>query len=140
MTPGILNDDGVLSNDFDAEGDAMVAVLVTGPQHAAAGWFTLNSNGTFSYRHNGNSATFDTFSYQAVDSRGAVSQQTVTVFISIIESLPSDWQNPILRYDVNNDGAVSPIDALLLINYINAQASPPPPCHSPGLRGLRFTM
>jgi hypothetical protein len=27
------------------------------------------------------------------------------------------WQNSPIRYDVNNDGGVSPIDALLLINY-----------------------
>ncbi len=30
------------------------------------------------------------------------------------------WQNPVNRFDVNNDGGVSPVDALLLINYVNA--------------------
>jgi len=30
------------------------------------------------------------------------------------------WQNSPNQYDVNNDRGVSPIDALLLINYINA--------------------
>jgi hypothetical protein len=106
-------------------------LVVTRPQYATAGGFTLNANGTFTYRHNGGASTFDTFTYQAVDSNGAVSQQIVTVVISIVEATPSDWQNPILRYDVNNDGAVSPIDALLLINYINSQASPPPALPQP---------
>ena len=34
--------------------------------------------------------------------------------------LANPWQNSPNPYDVNNDGGVSPIDALLLINYINA--------------------
>ena len=85
-------------------------------------------------------STFDTFTYQAVDSNGAVSQQIVTVVISIVETPASDWQNPILRWDVNNDGAVSPIDALLLINYINAQTgNPPPPLPVPRPVGARST-
>ncbi len=37
-----------------------------------------------------------------------------------METPASDWQNPILRWDVSNDGFVSPIDALMLINYINS--------------------
>ena len=131
-------DDGVLLNDADAEGDALRALVVTRPQYATAGGFTLNANGTFTYRHNGGASSFDTFTYQAVDINGAVSQQIVTVVISIVESTPSDWQNPILRYDVNNDSAVSPIDALLLINYINAQASPPPPLPDPRPVGAPF--
>ena len=31
--------------------------------------------------------------------------------------MPTDTGNP---YDVNNDGVVSPLDALLIINYLNA--------------------
>lgn len=34
----------VLANDSDADGDALTAVLVTGPAH---GTLTLNANGTF---------------------------------------------------------------------------------------------
>jgi len=120
------NDDSVLRNDADPEGDALQAVLVTPPQYAAAGGFTLRADGTFTYRHNGGPSMFDTFSYRARDGLGALSEQIVTVVISIVNSVPAEWQNPILRWDVNNDGFVSPIDALLLINYINSQSSPPP--------------
>ena len=35
----------------------------------------------------------------------------------------SPWQNQTNRFDVNNDGAVSPIDALLIINDLNAKGS-----------------
>jgi exo-beta-1,3-glucanase (GH17 family) len=31
-----------------------------------------------------------------------------------------DWKNPGLPFDVNNDGRITPLDVLLVINYINA--------------------
>jgi VCBS repeat-containing protein len=116
LTPGVPGDDGVLLNDTDAEGDALTAVLETGPTH---GVLTLNPNGTFVYTHNGNSATRDTFSYRARDEHGALSLSAVTVVINIVDSPPAEWQNPINRFDVNNDGFVSPIDVLLVINLLN---------------------
>jgi glucose/arabinose dehydrogenase len=36
---------------------------------------------------------------------------------------PSDWQNPRLAEDVDDDGVVAPIDALLVINLINSAGS-----------------
>ena len=38
---------GVLGNDSAVEGDALTAVLVSGPSHAAS--FALNANGSFTY-------------------------------------------------------------------------------------------
>jgi hypothetical protein len=35
------------------------------------------------------------------------------------------WQNPVIHCDVNNDGGVSPMDVLLVINYINAHPGAP---------------
>lgn len=37
------------------------------------------------------------------------------------------WQNPHNRYDVNNDGIVSPLDVLLILNKINESGSGPLP-------------
>jgi VCBS repeat-containing protein len=122
-TPGQAGDDGVLLNDTDAEGDAITAVLVSAPQHAVAGTFRLNVDGTFSYSHNGDAATVDSFAYQARDAHNALSQQVVTVLLQITDAPPPDWQNPISQFDVNNDGFVSPVDVLLVINYINEQGS-----------------
>ena len=71
----------------------------------------------------------DSFRYTVQDSSGMVSNQaTVTVTVTEV----ADYQNPIatLREDVNNDGQVSPIDALIVINYVNVnsdQALPPDP-------------
>src|SRR5207249_1544242 len=46
-TPLTVPPPGVLANDSDADGDALAAILVSGPAHAAA--FTLNPDGSFSY-------------------------------------------------------------------------------------------
>ena len=35
----------------------------------------------------------------------------------------SGWQNPLIVRDVNQDGSVSPIDALMVINYLNRNGS-----------------
>ena len=37
--------------------------------------------------------------------------------------LASDWQNPLLPYDVNDTSSVTPLDALLLINDLNRNGS-----------------
>ncbi|MCA9219106.1 MAG: hypothetical protein KDA71_02200, partial [Planctomycetales bacterium] len=44
--------------------------------------------------------------------------------------LASDFQNPRNRHDVNADRQVSPIDALLVINQLNATGSRPLSSHS----------
>lgn len=69
---------GVLANDTDADGDALTAVLATGPANAAA--FTLNADGSFSYTPNAG-ATSDSFTYMAND--GTVNSAPVTVTITV---------------------------------------------------------
>jgi hypothetical protein len=39
--------------------------------------------------------------------------------------LPNRWQNPLNNWDVSGDGKVHPIDALKIINYINAHPGDP---------------
>jgi Tol biopolymer transport system component len=75
---------GVLGNDTDAEDTVPgTAVLVTGPAHNV-GAFTLNSNGSFTYTHDGSAGTSDSFTYQAKDSGGKLSNvTTVTITITI---------------------------------------------------------
>jgi len=73
----------VLANDSDAEGTPLTAAVVTNPQH---GTLTLNGDGTFSYTHNGDSATSDSFTYRAVD--GLSTADTATVTITIIDEAP----------------------------------------------------
>jgi FtsP/CotA-like multicopper oxidase with cupredoxin domain len=72
---------GVLNNDTDPDGPAaLTAVLVAGPANASA--FTLNSDGSFIYTHDGLGTTSDTFTYQAFDGAGNSNIATVTITIT----------------------------------------------------------
>ncbi len=72
----------VLANDTDpdpGETATLTAHLVGGqPGH---GQLALNTDGTFSYHHNGDAATTDSFTYEARDIHGAASAATVTITI-----------------------------------------------------------
>ncbi len=64
---------GVLDNDEDPEGLALTAVKVADPTN---GTVTLNSNGSFTYTHDGSDTAFDSFTYQAMDPGGMMSAVT----------------------------------------------------------------
>ncbi|MFV8225659.1 Ig-like domain-containing protein, partial [Christiangramia aquimixticola] len=72
--------DSVLENDTDADNDVLTAILVDGVNH---GTLTLNSDGTFTYTHDGSETISDSFTYKAND--GDNDSNTVTVDIEIIE-------------------------------------------------------
>ncbi len=69
---------GVLANDFDVDGDALVVSLVDVPLN---GNVSLAPNGGFSYIPNENFFGIDTFSY--VSSDGVFDSETVTVTVSV---------------------------------------------------------
>jgi VCBS repeat-containing protein len=69
---------GVLGNDSDPDGDALSAVLVSGPGH---GSLTLNADGSFTYSPDDNFNGSDSFSYRAGD--GSLTSGSVTVTITI---------------------------------------------------------
>jgi PKD repeat protein len=70
---------GVLGNDSDPNGDALSAVLVTGPSHSAA--FALNANGSFSYTPAANYHGPDSFTYRASD--GTLESALATVSLTV---------------------------------------------------------
>ncbi|MBN2481446.1 MAG: cadherin-like domain-containing protein [Bacteroidales bacterium] len=70
---------GVLANDTDAEADGLTADQIAGPTHSSS--FSLNSNGSFTYVHDGSETTSDAFTYRAYD--GALYSNTATVTITI---------------------------------------------------------
>ena len=118
-TDGNPSNDGVLANDIDPEGAVLTAVLVTGPANAAQ--FSLNADGTFTYQHDFDKGKVtDSFTYRASDGNGLSVVTTVT--INIDNPPPPSHQNPDNFLDVNADGFISPIDALLIINIINERA------------------
>jgi hypothetical protein len=85
-TPINLPDDqGVLANDFDAEGDPLLALLVTSTAH---GTLSLNTNGSFSYIPALNFIGIDSFSYRATDGKGTSVVATVTLAVNPSANLP----------------------------------------------------
>ncbi|WP_193844447.1 Ig-like domain-containing protein [Flavobacterium hungaricum] len=75
----------ILLNDTDAEGNTLTAVLVSGP---ANGSLTLNSNGTFTYVHNGSETTTDSFTYRANDGTASSNIATVTITVTPVNDAP----------------------------------------------------
>ncbi len=88
---------GVLSNDSDADGDSLAAVLVSGP---ANGSLSLAADGSFTYTPDTGFAGTDSFSYSAGD---GISTSTATVTMTITNATPvsasdglATWRNTAL--------------------------------------------
>jgi VCBS repeat-containing protein len=77
----------VLANDQNSGGDTLTAVLTASPAHGSV---QLNSDGTFTYTHDGSETHSDSFGYQAVDSL-ATKSGSATVYITItnVNNTPS---------------------------------------------------
>ena len=91
---------GVLSNDTDAEGSALTAVLVSGPAH---GTLSLNANGSFSYTPTTGYVGSDSFSYRANDGKANSNTATVAITVNTIlytENFNSNTPNPLLPWTV----------------------------------------
>lgn len=106
----------VLSNDFDPDGTLAVNTvgIVNGP---AQGTVQVHANGTVTYRPRFGFVGTDSFTYTVRDNDGATSNLATVSIAVIIDPYP--WHNPKISLDVNNDGFVSAIDALIVINDLN---------------------
>ena len=106
--------DGVLANDADADGDTIAVDQFTTPSF---GTLDLNDNGTFTYVNtSGAVGVVDSFTYSPIDATGRTGAPVV-VSLTLGQSR---YQNPIRQFDVNADGNISPVDALIVINYVAA--------------------
>lgn len=90
-TPLSVGVPGVLGNDTDVDGDALSAVLVSGPSHGA---LSLNAGGSFNYTPAAGYSGDDAFSYKAND--GSLDSNAVTVVITVNEVIvtPVDTEDP----------------------------------------------
>lgn len=70
---------GVLANDNDPDGDALTAVLATGPAH---GTLTLNADGSFRYAPTAGYAGADSFSYRPSDAKASGNVATVSISVT----------------------------------------------------------
>ena len=75
---------GVLNNDKDDDGDSLVAHLHHTPKH---GTLEFYPNGTFTYTHNNNDQSDDSFTYFAYD--GLLVSQVATAYI-VVNSSPDE--------------------------------------------------
>jgi VCBS repeat-containing protein len=76
---------GVLGNDTDLDGDALTAVLDSGPTNGA---LTLNSDGSFSYTPNSGFLGQDSFTYKANDGLLLSNVATVTITVQTDNTPP----------------------------------------------------
>ncbi|MFC0080169.1 Ig-like domain-containing protein, partial [Flavobacterium procerum] len=111
---------GVLTNDSDADGDALTAILVSNPTH---GTLTLNSDGSFTYVHDGSETLSDSFTYKAND--GYEDSSTVTVSITINPVNDAPVTNDDNNYTVAEGGTLTVTVAnSILLNDTDAENNP----------------
>lgn len=86
-TVAVLNNDqtNLLHNAVDVDQDELSAILVTDPSN---GNLTLNSDGTFTYTHDGSETTSDSFTYKANDGFLDSNIATVTITINQVNDAP----------------------------------------------------
>ncbi|MCA9172387.1 MAG: cadherin-like domain-containing protein, partial [Planctomycetales bacterium] len=81
----IVGAPGLLANDFDANGDNLIVVLVSGPLN---GTLQLGADGSLVYQSNVDFVGTDRFSYQAFDGTAFSAVATVDIVITSAGSLP----------------------------------------------------
>jgi uncharacterized repeat protein (TIGR01451 family) len=120
---------GVLVNDSDVEGDALTAVLDTGP---SSGTVTLHADGSFTYTPNAGFTGFDTFTYLVT--AGGLNSNTATVTIAI--------SPPPLGFVVNRrDASVAVLsESLTILSVIDVGTFPTTLALSPDQQRLYVTL
>ena len=76
---------GVLANDTDVDGDALTAIVMSGPAH---GTVTLNANGSFTYTPAANFTGGDSFTYKASDGTLDSPVATVAIAVAVVNHAP----------------------------------------------------
>ncbi|MHA1926905.1 MAG: Ig-like domain-containing protein, partial [Candidatus Thorarchaeota archaeon] len=104
----ILPAPGVLSNDYDVDGDAISLDFLTFPQH---GGYVIGSNGLFNYHPNPDWYGTDSFTYRVFDGAAYSGVVTVTITVEPVNDAPvalddnvvTDEDTPIIIDFMAND-------------------------------------
>ncbi|MFN9602516.1 MAG: tandem-95 repeat protein, partial [Planctomycetota bacterium] len=117
----------VLRNDSDPDGslDPATLAIVSGSDMAD---LVVQPDGTIRFTPRAGFLGSTQFRYVISDNDGRPSVPT-DVTVRVVVSI---YQNPRNRYDVDDDGTVSPLDVLVLINLLNSQAPSLPVDGLPG--------
>jgi VCBS repeat-containing protein len=116
----------LVQNDtaFSGSLDLSTLQIASGPD---TGTVVILGNGIVRYTPAANFVGIGSFQYFLSDTNG-IPSNLATVTVRVVSSLN---QNPTNRFDVDNDGFVSPIDALILINDINKNGDRVLPANAP---------
>jgi VCBS repeat-containing protein len=109
-TPLAMAAPAVLGNDSDADGDALTAVLVSGPAH---GTVTVAPDGGFIYTPAANYNGPDSFSYKANDGKADSNVATVSITVAAANDAPTAAPD---AFATNEDIALSVTAPGLLAN------------------------
>jgi hypothetical protein len=86
----VLAAQGVLANDTDANSDPLTAVLVTGPAAASTTSFTLNADGSFTFKPAADFFGSVSFTYRANDGTvNSANVATVSITVNPVNDAPS---------------------------------------------------
>ncbi len=120
---------GLLRNDNDPDPGSTIRIAPGSLTQPAGGTGTVDllgrDDGAFLFTVSTAAASrpvpgqTDQFTYRLIDDTGRLSNP-IPVTITFNQSI---YQNPVDRYDVTADGHVSAIDALRILNLINARAN-----------------
>lgn len=84
-SPLVIDLPGILANDTDADGDALTAAMVEGPQN---GTVVVNPDGSFVYTPNANFTGVDGFSYVVSDGAAESDVASVTINVNAVNDAP----------------------------------------------------
>jgi VCBS repeat-containing protein len=113
----ILPAPGVLSNDTDAEGTLLSAILVSGVSH---GTLNLNGNGSFTYTPSANYNGSDAFTYRSTDGQATSGVATVTITITSVNDIPVAVND---AYTVTEDATLTVGGSGVLANDTDADGT-----------------
>lgn len=114
----------VLANDSDIDGviEPDTLTIIDQPTNGSV---SINASHKVIYTPDTGYTGPDLFTYVVSDNDGVPSNVAEVSVAVIIDPLP--WQNPINPMDVNASGAVSPLDVLEIIRFLNKNGAGPLP-------------
>ncbi|HLQ79063.1 MAG TPA: cadherin-like domain-containing protein, partial [Terriglobia bacterium] len=114
-TPLTVTIPGVLANDTDADGNAITAVLNSGPSHGA---LTLNANGSFTYTATAGFTGSDSFTYRASDGSTTSAIATVAITVNAVANAPLVTSPASITIAATSAGGAMATTSQLLAAYL----------------------